>query len=114
LTGFKNWGATVLLEKVYNFDPMPSGLTPDQRRQVLGTEANLWGEYIYNQAKLEYLAFPRLCAMAEVAWSPAETRSLPDFLRRLEPHKSRLDEMNVNYRKSDGSPARPDCKIVNE
>jgi hexosaminidase len=114
LPGFKNWERFVPMDTVYNFDPIPAGLTPDQRRQVLGIEANLWSECIYNQTKLEYMAFPRVCALAEVAWSPSEKRNLPDFLHRLEPHKSRLDQWQVNYRKPDGLPARPDCKVVIE
>ena len=114
LPGFKNWGRFIPMDKAYNFDPVPPDLTPDQRRHVLGTEANLWSEYIYNQAKLEYVAFLRLCALAEVAWSPAGIRSLPDFLSRLESHESRLNELKVNYRKPDGSPARTECQIVNE
>lgn len=112
--GFKNWGYSIPLKRVYDFDPLLPTLKPGQRQHVLGTEANLWSEYIYNQAKLEYVAFPRLCALAEVAWTPPENKNLQDFLARWELYQARLDALHVNYRKSDGSPALPEWKIVNQ
>jgi hexosaminidase len=57
----------------------------------------LWTEYIQDIRKLEYLAFPRLSALAEVAWSPKAARSYDDFLRRLPTQFQRFDALGVNH-----------------
>jgi hexosaminidase len=92
-------GAYLPLEQVYAFEPVPGGLAPQARAHILGAQANLWTEYIPSLKQAEYMTFPRLCALAEVAWSPASARNWRDFLRRLETHCRRLSELGVNYRK---------------
>ena len=47
---------------------------------------------------VEYMAFPRLCGLAEVVWTPRERRDLVDFMRRSETHLRRLDAFDVGYR----------------
>ena len=79
---------------------------PEQRKLVLGCQAQLWSEYIYNGAKLEYMAFPRLMALAEVAWSDPAGRSWPEFQTRLGRDLEGLKGLKVNYRLPDGSPGR--------
>lgn len=101
-------GGNLPLEKVYAFEPIPPKFTPDQRKLVLGCQAQLWSEYIYNGAKLEYMAFPRVCALAEVAWSDPQGRSFPEFQARLEKNLEGLKGLKVNYRRPDGSPAVTD------
>lgn len=64
------WGGYLPLEKVYGFDPY-EGLDEEQRRLVLGVQANLWTEYIPSLAQLEYMMLPRLAAFCETAWSPS-------------------------------------------
>ncbi|MEU6913092.1 beta-N-acetylhexosaminidase [Streptomyces olindensis] len=89
------------LEDVYRFEPVPPELTPDEARHVLGTQANLWTEVMEDQARVDYQAFPRLAAFAEVAWSalpaPAE-RDFAGFERRMAAHYRRLDALGVAYR----------------
>src|SRR5262249_22449953 len=111
---FQVIGGKLPIETVYDFEPIPPQLKPEQHKHVLGTEGELWSEYIFNEPKLEYLAFPRACALAEVAWTPRNQKSRTDFMKRLEAHEKRLDAHQVNYRKADGSPAQPGQKIVNE
>jgi hexosaminidase len=65
---------------------------------VLGAQANLWTEYIPNLARVEYMMFPRLCALAEVVWSPKEIRDWNDFKIRAALNEKRLDALGVNYR----------------
>jgi hexosaminidase len=101
-------GGNLSLEKVYGFEPIPAKFTEAQRKLVLGCQAQLWSEYIFNAAKLEYQAFPRVCALAEVAWSENKDRSFAEFQPRLEAHLKRLDGLKVNYRKADGTPAVTD------
>lgn len=104
---FEVIGGDVPIEKVYSFDPIPAGLEPARQRLVLGCQAQLWGEYMFTWAKVEYMAFPRTCALAEVAWSPQGARDWNDFRRRLDGHLPRLDALKVNYRRMDGTPAHP-------
>jgi hexosaminidase len=93
------------LEDVYRFEPVPAELTPEEARHVLGTQANLWTEAMEDQARVDYQAFPRLAAFAEVAWSalpaPAE-RDFAGFERRMEAHYRRLDALGVGYRPPSG------------
>lgn len=89
------------LEDVYRFEPVPPRLTPSEAAHVLGTQANLWTEVMEDHARVDYQAFPRLAAFAEVAWSalpaPAE-RDFADFERRMAVHYGRLDALGVGYR----------------
>ncbi|MER6413687.1 beta-N-acetylhexosaminidase [Streptomyces humidus] len=93
------------LEDVYRFEPVPPELTPEEARHVLGAQANLWTETTEDQARVDYQAFPRLAAFAEVAWSalpaPAE-RDFAGFERRMQAHYGRLDALGVGYRPPSG------------
>ncbi|MFF7281913.1 family 20 glycosylhydrolase [Streptomyces griseorubiginosus] len=93
------------LEDVYRFEPVPPQLTSAEAAHVLGTQANLWTEVMEDHARVDYQAFPRLAAFAEVAWSalpaPAE-RDFADFERRMAAHYERLDALGVGYRPPTG------------
>jgi hexosaminidase len=91
-------GGFIPLETVYGFDPIPPGLTREEARRILGAQAQLWTEYIATPEHLEYMAFPRLVALAEVAWTPQSQRDFPAFLNRLRRHLARLEELQVNFR----------------
>ena len=106
--------SAISLETAYHFEPIPAGVSPEKEKRVLGVQANLWGEYLFNPAKLEYMAFPRTLALAEVAWSPKSKKDFADFYTRLDHVKPLLDALKVNYRTPDGSPARPEAVIVRE
>ena len=88
----------ITLEQAYAFDPVPPGLTPEEERLVLGGQANVWTEFMPDTAHVEYMIFPRLCALAEVFWSDPVGRSFEEFSSRLRGHLHRLDQLNVNYR----------------
>jgi hexosaminidase len=91
-------GGFLPLDSVYAFEPVPATFTPAQAAHVLGTQGQTWTEYIRNPKNVEYMAFPRLVALAEVAWTPRELRNFADFLTRLGSHFARLDILDVNYR----------------
>lgn len=93
-------GGFLPLQKVYGFEPVPRGLAPALQKHILGAQGNMWTEYIANLKHIEYMAFPRLSALAEVTWSPAGARHYDDFLRRLKTDEQRLDRLGVNYRNS--------------
>lgn len=94
-----NIGGFIPLEKVYEYQPVPGPLAGSADR-VLGSQFNLWTEYMPTAAQVEYMAFPRGTAFAEVVWSP-QRPSYDDFLGRLREHLKRLDALNVNYRPLD-------------
>jgi hexosaminidase len=94
-------GGFVPLEKVYAYEPIPSALTPDEARHVLGAQAQLWTEYMPHTRDVEYMAFPRLCALAEAVWTPGAAKDYGDFTQRLQPHLKRLSILDVNYRPLD-------------
>ena len=94
-------GGYLPLEKVYDFEPVPNDIDPDKRHLILGGQANLWTEYIRTPEQAEYMAVPRMCAMAEVLWSPRSKKDYNDFFLRMVKHTERLDRMGINYRKLD-------------
>lgn len=91
-------GGYLPLEKIYNYNPLPQELTPEQQKHILGPQANMWTEYITTPEKVEYMLFPRLLAIAEVAWTPAADKSYADFLPRMSQQFARLDAQKINYR----------------
>lgn len=89
------------LERVYGFEPVPDELTADEARRVLGAQANVWTEYMKTEEHVEYMVFPRLLALAEVAWSPREARDRASFRARLPARLATLDRLGVRYRVPD-------------
>ena len=90
-------GGFLPLEKVYSFDPIPEALSKEESTYVLGAQGNVWTEYMKTPEKVEYMAFPRAIALAEVVWSSKENKNYPDFIKRLEFYQKRLDKLDVNY-----------------
>ena len=93
-------GGYLPLEKVYQFEPVPEEIDEDKAHLILGGQGNLWTEYISTDEKAEYMALPRMSAMAEVLWSPRHLLNFGSFNKRMEWHYLRLDRMNTNYRKA--------------
>jgi hexosaminidase len=93
-------GGFLTLEKVYSYDPTPPELKPEEAKHILGSQVNLWTEYVSTPEQAEYMTFPRACALSEVTWTPTINKNFADFGRRLETHFKRLDAMKVNYAKS--------------
>lgn len=89
---------TTPTEKVYLFDPVPPGLTSSEAKRIRGAQGNLWTEWMPDEERVLYMAFPRAAALAEALWLPQEDKNLPDFLERLDLHYSRLDALGVTYR----------------
>ena len=76
---------------------MPKELTPAEAKHILGTQANLWSCATETTERLELFAFPRLCALAEIAWCPPAPKDFSGFQARLAGHLRRLDALGVNY-----------------
>ena len=71
----------------------------DKIKYILGGQGNVWTEYINTPEKVEYMAIPRMCAMAEVLWSKKSDRDFANFKERMKWQYKRLDDMKANYRK---------------
>ncbi|MCF0198279.1 MAG: family 20 glycosylhydrolase, partial [Bacteroidaceae bacterium] len=75
----KAMGGFLTLEKVYSYNPLPAALTAEQGRHVLGVQANLWTEHIPTPEHADYMIWPRLLALSEVAWSAPERKEWTPF-----------------------------------
>ncbi len=89
-------GGMTTLEKVYAYNPVPLEIPEQNRHHVLGGQGQLWTEYMATMSHVEYMGFPRICALSEVLWLNPENRDYQDFLRRLKVHRTRLDILGVN------------------
>ena len=89
------------LETVYQFDVIPEDIAADKRQHILGGQGNIWTEYIPSFEHLQYMAYPRAIAIAEILWRHPEQRDYAEFIARLKRHLPHLDMMNVNYRRLD-------------
>lgn len=94
-------GGNVTTQKAYAFDPV-AGLSAEAAGRVLGTQCQLWTEYMPSAQPVEYMMYPRACAHSEVAWSDPEGRSWEEFSDRLSVHLSRLEACGVNFRPEEG------------
>jgi len=98
-------GRIVTVEDVYAFDPVPAALTEEQRKHILGVQANIWVEHIRTPDRVEFMAFPRAAAIAETGWSPATAKDWPAFAARLPQQLDRYRSLKVRYAES--PPAQP-------
>jgi hexosaminidase len=92
------WGGPLTLSRMYAFEPMPTNVPPELQAHILGAQGNLWTERIPNLKHLEYMMFPRACALVEDTWSAQNAKNWDDFMRRLRVQAKRFDELNINYR----------------
>ncbi len=90
-------GGYLPLSKVYSYNPIPEELTADEAKYVVGVQGNIWTEYMPDSDYVEYMAYPRACAIAEVGWLECHQRNFEDFASRLKVHFQRLDLLGVNY-----------------
>ncbi len=89
-------GGYTPLSKVYNYEPVPAELKPEETKYIKGVQANVWSEYLTSEQKAEYQIFPRLFALAEIAWSSKTNRNYADFLNRLRSQKSLIQQLKIN------------------
>ena len=92
-------GGPTLLRTMYEYNPVPEVLTKEEQRYIIGVEGCVWTEYMPTPARVEYMAWPRMCAIAESGWSKG-AKDWEAFTRRLETHLPRLDRLGVAYCKA--------------
>lgn len=90
-------GGYVTIDQVYAYNPVPKGVDKENEKHILGAQANLWTEYMPTFQQVEYMAFPRALALAEVNWTNQSNRSWDDFKSRLQKHYKLLQQLDINY-----------------
>ncbi len=88
------------LRSIFDFNPQPDNLTDAEKALVLGVQGNLWAEWLPTRERMYYQAFPRMLAVAELAWS-VDHAAWENFHHRLMNQLPRLQEMGVTYRTPD-------------
>ncbi len=88
-------GRVVGLQQVYAFEPWRADLTAEENKHILGLQGNLWTEHIRTEYRVDFMAWPRGAAVAEIGWSPREKRDYRDFLKRLAPQFARYRALHV-------------------
>ena len=89
-------GGFLPIERVYAYNPVPDSFNPEEATRVWGVQANVWAEYIETEAHMEYMIWPRLLAMAEVAWTNPERKSWEAFRQRVNREIPILQEQGYN------------------
>ena len=105
-------GGPTTLKMMYDYEPVPEVLTAQEARYIIGVEGCVWTEYMPTPERVEYMAWPRMCAIAETGWTKQE-KDWDGFTRRLEHHFGRLDGLEVGYCKAFFNPMinfHPDTK----
>lgn len=90
-------GGYTTLEEAYGYEPVPEKLNPEMAKHVLGTQGNVWSEYMYTPELVEYRVYPRLIALAEVNWTQKSSKNYDDFLQRMDNQLVRMDNHSINY-----------------
>ena len=90
-------GQVIGLKDVYDYEPMPAALSPDQQHHVLGVQANLWTEHVRTEERAPLMYYPRATALAETAWSPAARKDWSDFADRLPVELDRYRGLGLTF-----------------
>lgn len=90
-------GGYLPLQHVYGYEPLPSVLTKEQQKYIIGVQANIWTEYIGTFKKVQYMAMPRMAALCEVQWSVPEKKDFDGFLGRMHTMVNLYDKLQWNY-----------------
>ena len=97
-------GGFTTTQRAYSYEPIPSELSPTEAIHVLGAQFQLWSEWLPEPRHVEYMTYPRACALAEAFWSPAKSRDWSDFEPRLKTHIERLRVLDVAFRPMSAEP----------
>src|SRR5699024_6658589 len=93
-------GGLTTVKDVYTATFSPHALDEEQQKLLMGLQGQVWTEYMPSAAQVQYMAFPRMCALAERAWGSPE-QSWEEFEERLRAHLPRLDAFGIRYRPLD-------------
>jgi hexosaminidase len=92
-------GGYAPVKRVYSWEPMPSMLSSEDQKRIIGAQANLWTEYVPSFKQAEYMLLPRMAALCEVQWTKPGLKNYEDFLKRLPHLIGFYDAYGYNYAK---------------
>ena len=92
-------GGYLPVERVYEFQPLPEELTPEQQKHIIGVQANIWTEYIASFRHVQYMAMPRMDALTELQWNNPQERDFDEFVERCRKMVQLYDLYHYNYAK---------------
>ena len=92
-------GGYLPVSRVYEFKPLPSVLTEEQQKHIIGVQANIWTEYITSFHHVEYMAMPRMDALTEIQWNNSTERDFDAFVERCRHMAELYDLYHYNYAK---------------
>jgi len=90
-------GGFTSLKKAYSYEPVPAELSAREAKHILGAEGCVWTEYIPDFKQVQYMALPRMAALAEVNWTPTNKKNWHDFQRRIKQHFLIYQGLGYNY-----------------
>jgi hexosaminidase len=85
---------------IYSYNPVPTVLSPEEAKHILGVQGNIWTEYMHTSEHVEYMTLPRGAAIAETGRSPDTKKNYADFKARMIQQFKRYDGMDWNYCKA--------------
>ncbi len=92
---------TLTLEQLWQFEVIPERIAADKRHHILGGQGNIWTEYMPTADQVEFMAFPRAIALADILWHHPQERDYEALVERLKAHLPCLDALGLNYRPLD-------------
>jgi hexosaminidase len=98
---------TITLEDVYRFDPLPTTMTSEQGKHILGLQGDIWTEHIRTYDRVQWMTFPRAAAIAELGWSAPARRDWSDFQRRLPALYADYDALGIAHADPDYTGVHP-------
>lgn len=108
------WKVFCTLDSVYAFPDStlePLGFSKEQLSNIRGIQANVWTEYMHNEQRLDYMVYPRICALAESAWTHCSNKDFDSFTLRMEPVYKLFDQMGLYYFDARQPERRPEVDI---
>ncbi len=85
------------VEATYNYVPVPADVPAELQKYYIGVQGTFWTEHVQSNYLLEYLALPRLIAIAETGWTPASKKNFSDFQQRITKDTLLLNYNNYEY-----------------
>jgi len=94
-----SFGGYTPLDSVYFYDPIPKEIPASKAYLVLGSQGNVWTEYLPTPSNVDYMVFPRMLALSEVLWTQKNLKNYPDFKKRLLTFENYFKSQKINYAK---------------
>ncbi|WP_353140552.1 family 20 glycosylhydrolase [Pseudopedobacter sp.] len=88
------------IQKVYSYEPIPDELNASERKYIKGVQSNVWTEHIHSEDAVQYMMYPRVAAVAEVAWTSPRLKNWEDFSSRVEYEFANYEKSGTNYARS--------------